>query len=195
MGEQELIETYGVRDENGVMHLGEEVTEFDVWEQLAGDAGRLRTSAPVTSPSSSATTHVRGARRSKSGDQRFNATMLERMRKRLRNIRPQHGIIEMSNRRPVFRSTTEGEATVTIFERLRFPAVGISCRSHPMTGETQVGGTDPDYHGAFVLRAGYWDSSGKWVRAATAAREAMPLGHRPAGEGAAIHWAFSTARP
>lgn len=170
MGEQELIETYGVRDENGVMHLGEEVTEFDVWEQLA-----WRRWAIENECSSDIAKFERDYPRSwrkafqKSGDQRFNATMLERMRKRLRNIRPQHGIIEMSNRRPVFRSTTEGEATVTIFER-PIPGCRYIMPIDPMTGETQVGGTDPDYHGAFVLRAGYWDSSGKWVRAATAAR-------------------------
>jgi hypothetical protein len=39
-----------------------------------------------------------------------------------------------------------------------------------MTGETQVGGIDPDRHGVFALRAGYWDAKGQWRKMATAAR-------------------------
>jgi hypothetical protein len=39
-----------------------------------------------------------------------------------------------------------------------------------MTGITQTGGKDPDYHAVFVLRAGYWNAKGQWIRPCTAAR-------------------------
>ncbi len=93
------------------------------------------------------------------------------IKKRQAKCAPQHGIIEevKAGRQYAFRQTEVGEAKVTIFEK---PIRG--CRYilpiDPMTGETQVGGLDPDRHGVFVLRAGYWDDKGQWRKMATAAR-------------------------
>jgi hypothetical protein len=83
---------------------------------------------------------------------------------------PEHGILEDTKERRInWRRTEEGEAKFTIFEK---PIVG--CRYilsvDPMTGATQTVGLDPDKHGIFIIRAGYWANNGGWVRPATAAR-------------------------
>jgi len=43
-----------------------------------------------------------------------------------------------------------------------------------MTGNSQISGSDPDSHSALVLRAGYFDSDGSWVRPALVARVRPP---------------------
>jgi hypothetical protein len=169
-GERDLIDVYGRYDDAKVLRLGTAVTEYDVWEQLAWrryaiekECKRSKEIFNRDYPHSWRTAFQQ------SGSQRFNTSGLEKIRRNRGRVTPQNGIIEISKQRVTFRPTTEGEATVTVFEK---PVAG--CRYilalDPMTGETQVGGLDPDQHGVFVLRAGYWDSSGKWVRAATAAR-------------------------
>jgi hypothetical protein len=105
----------------------------------------------------------------KSGSQRFNVLGLARLRRRLGKVQPQHGIIEQNKRQFAFRSTSQGESTVTIFEK-PIPGCRYIMGVDLMTGESQVGGLDPDWHSAIVLRQGYWNAQRQWARRATAAR-------------------------
>ena len=170
IGEQELIDLYS-RDDEGTKRLGTVVDDFDVWEQLAWRRWAIREECKRDKnifdrdyPKSWLTAFQ------SSGNLRFNQTGMAMMRKRLALCTPVHGIIEEpSPRRFAFRQTDRGEAKVTIFEK---PTRGyrylLTC--DPMTGETQVGGIDPDRHGVFVMRAGLWDEKGQWKKMATAAR-------------------------
>jgi hypothetical protein len=173
-GEQELIEAYGVGDEFGRVVLGTSVKDFDVWEQLAwrrlmieteckGDKNNFDRDYP----------HSWRTAFQKSGTQRFNAISMQKMRRRLKQRpTPITGIFEEikgKHNRYAFRPTTRDESKVTIFEK---PIRG--CRYilsvDPMTGETQTGSKEPDRHGVFVLRDGYYDAGGRWQKAVTAAR-------------------------
>lgn len=169
-GERDLLAIYG-RDDNGTTRLGTVVHDFDAWEALAWrrwsieeECKKDRAVFDRDYPKNWQTAFMM------SGNLRFNQTGMAMIRKRLAACAPQHGIIEEAkNRRVAFRKTELGEAKVVIFEK---PVNG--CRYivavDPMTGETQVGGLDPDRHGVFVLRAGYWDAKGQWRKMATAAR-------------------------
>ena len=172
MGERDLIQLYGHTGNDGVLRLGQEVKEHDVWEQLAWrrwsieveckkDIGKFERDAP----------HSWRSAFQKSGNQRFSVTGLAGIRHRMTKCVPLHGIIEEAKggRKFAFRQTDRMEAKVTIFEK-PIPGCRYIVPVDPMTGETQVGGLDPDRHGVFVLRAGYWNALGKWVRMATAAR-------------------------
>lgn len=170
-GERELIEKYGITDSEGVMRLGDVVRDHDVWDQLAWrrwsieveckkDIGKFERDAP----------HSWRSAFQKSGNMRFSERGLSAMRSRLSKCVPLYGILEdVKGRRFAFRQTEKTEAKITIFEK-PIPNRKYLMSIDPMTGETQVGGKDPDRHGVFVLRAGYWDKDGKWVRMATAAR-------------------------
>ena len=170
-GEKELIEVYG-RDDNGTIRLGGSVQDFDAWEQLA-----WRRVAIAESCKRDVNLFERDFPKSwrtafqKSGNMRFNQAGLAALRlKAERSPPPAHGVMEETkDRRFVFRKTEKGEATTIIFEK---PIQG--CRyilsADPMTGETQVGGADPDRHGVFVLRAGYWGADGRWNKMKVAAR-------------------------
>jgi len=169
-GEKELIQLYAITDDAGVQHLGESVTEFDVWEQLAWrryaiheecdrDVDIFNRDYP----------HSWQTAFQKAGKMRFNSTGVAILRKR-----PQkpalHGMIEEAEgRRVAFRQAEAGEAQFTLWEK---PIAG--CRYilpvDTMTGESQAMGLDPDKHSAPVMRAGYWDSKGKWNRKAVVAR-------------------------
>lgn len=180
MGERELIEVYGQRDEDGVLRLGESVVEYDVWEQLAWrryaireECKRDRNIFDRDYPKDWQTAFQR------SGGLVFNQTGLAKIRRRQKLVTPQHGIIEdvvrgasfgqATARRHAFRPSEVGEAKVTIFEK-PIPGARYILAVDTMTGETQVGGLDPDRHSAIVTRAGYWDSKGRWNKMATAAR-------------------------
>ncbi len=170
-GERDLIERYGVTDSEGTLRLGDVVKEHDVWDQLAWrrwsieveckkDIGKFERDAP----------HSWRSAFQKSGNARFSERGLQAMRTRLSKCIPTYGILESTNgKRFAFRQTEKAESKITVFEK---PAPGRKyiMAIDPMTGETQVGGKDPDCHGVFVMRAGYWDKDGKWVRPATAAR-------------------------
>jgi hypothetical protein len=168
-GEKQLIENYG-KTVDGVTRLGSSVKDFDVWEQLAWrrwsiseECQRDRDIFDRDYPHSWQSAFQR------SGDLRFNSTGLTVLRKRIVNRTAEHGIIEENKGRFAFRQTEYREAKVTIFERPlagRRYIMGVDV----MTGATQTKGKDPDMHSPFVLRAGYWDNLGKWVRPATAAR-------------------------
>lgn len=168
-GERDLINVYG-RDDNGVTRLGTSVTDFDVWEQLAwrrlmiseeckGDKNIFDRDYPKSWQTAF----------QKSGGMRFNSAGLEMMKKRTGRVVPLFGIIEEEKRRYAFRQSDKLSATTTIFEK---PINGCKyiIPVDVMTGESQVGGLDPDKHGIFVLRAGYYGPGGKYIRAATAGR-------------------------
>ncbi len=173
IGERDLIKMYGVTGSDGELRLGEEVVEHDLLEQLAWrrwsieveckkDINKFERDAP----------HSWRTAFQKSGRQRFSVPGLAALRQRMMKCVPTHGIIESvgtSLHRVAFRRTDPLESKVTIFEKPT-PGCRYLLSVDPMTGETQVGGTDPDMHGVFVLRAGLWDAKGQWRKMATAAR-------------------------
>lgn len=170
-GERELIQMYGVTGADGVLRLGETVEQYDVWEQLAWRRWAIEVECKKDkSKFERDYPHSWQSAFQKSGKQRFNIAGLTALRRRLVRVTPQPGVIETTGQnRVAFRQTPINEAKVIIFEK---PIGG--CRYilsvDPMTGESQTAGTDPDRHGAFVIRAGYWGVKGKWHPAATAAR-------------------------
>lgn len=170
-GERELIEKYGTTSDDGVRRLGDVVRHCDLWEQLAWrrwsieieckkEMAKFERDAP----------HSWQSAFQKSGNARFSLTGLSAIKKRQIQCVPRHGIIEeIKGRRFAFRQTEQHEAKVTLFEK-PIPGCRYILPVDPMTGESQVGGIEPDRHGAFVLRAGYWDGKGVWRKMATAAR-------------------------
>lgn len=170
-GERDLIEKYSVVGADGVTRLGDVVKESDIWEQLAWrrwsievECKKDKTKFERDSP------HSWQSAFQKSGNMRFSGAGLAEIRKRAARVVAQYGILEDTKEgRVAFRSTAQNEAKVIIFEK---PIKG--CRYilpvDPMTGATQVGGIDPDYHAALVLRDGYYNAKGAWCPPAVAAR-------------------------
>lgn len=168
-GEKELIENY-LTEEDGVQRLGSAVTGFNVWEQLAWrrhaihqDCKRDINIFDRDYPKDERTAFQ------KSGNLRFNYTGINVIRKRAAKITPLHGVIEESNKRFAFRQVPINEAQITIFEKPT-PGRRYIVSVDPMTGASQTSGADPDFHAAFVMRSGFWNGSGVWVRPCTAAR-------------------------
>ncbi len=170
-GERELIELYGHTDELGRVHLGEAVLDFDVWEQLAWRRYAIREECDRdVNLFNRDYPHCWQVAFMKSGKMRFNSTGVTILRKRLQGRVTQHGLLEETgNRRLAFRQTSEDEAQFSIFEKPQ-PGRKYIVPIDPATGASQALGLDPDNHGIFCLRAGYWDKNGKWIRTATAAR-------------------------
>ncbi len=170
-GEKELIELYGQTDANGILHLGETVTEFDAWEQLAWRRYAIHEECDRDSaifdrdyPHSWQTAFQ------KSGAMRFNATGVAILRKRLtRAPAAIHGLINEKDGRVAWTNTDANEAQFTIWEK-PIPGCRYILPVDPMTGASQALGLDPDKHSAPILRAGYWNPQGKWVRKAVVAR-------------------------
>ncbi len=170
-GERELIELYGKVGEDGVMRLGDEVVDHDVWEQLAWRRYSIREECDRNVQIFNRDyPHCPEVAFMKSGKMRFNATGVGVLRKRLAGHVATHGLLEESKtRRVTFRQTDSNEAQFTIFEK-PVPGKRYIVAVDPATGASQAAGLDPDNHGIFCLRAGYWDADGKWVRPATVAR-------------------------
>ncbi len=169
-GEKMLLENYGVVCDDGVKRLGDVVRNGDWRAQLAWrryaiekECGKDRDVFDRDFPHNWQTAFQ------KSGNMRFNVAGITAMRKRLTQVTPLHGILEMPKNIPGFRQTSPGEAVVTIFEK-PIPGCRYIVSVDPMTGITQTGSKDPDRHGVFVLRKGYTDSKGRWHRPATVAR-------------------------
>lgn len=170
-GERELLELYGRTDEDGVLRLGTSDDGFTAYEKLHWRRWAIREECKRDKnifdrdyPKDERTAFQ------KSGNQRFNATGLAMMRKRLAQRTVLTGVLEETKQRTIaFRQTPKNEAQVVVFEKPT-PGFRYLLAIDPMTGETQAGSMEPDRHGAFILRAGYWDRFGKWVRIATAAR-------------------------
>lgn len=169
-GEKQLIESYGRTGDDGVLRLGDSVEDFDVWEQLAWRRWAIQNECKRdTNLFDRDYPHSWRTAFQKSGTMRFNTSGLAAMRKRAESVTPQYGIIEEAKRDYAFRQTPEFEATHVIFEK---PQRGMKylLAIDPMTGASQTSGADPDYHSVLVIRQGYWDSAGKWVRPCLAAR-------------------------
>jgi hypothetical protein len=168
-GEKELISNYG-NEFNGRMRLGTSVVDYDVWEQLAWrryaiaeECERDRIIFDRDYPHSWQDAFV------KSGNLRFNSTGLSVMRKQMALKPPMYGIFEERNRTLGFRQTERAESQIIIYEKPQYSRKYILAVD-PMTGATQVSGQDPDWHGVPVLRQGYWDGSGRWIKPAVVAR-------------------------
>lgn len=168
-GENDLVQLYG-RDDGGVLRLGTAVDDFTAYEALAWRRWAIREECKRDKiifsrdyPSSWETAFQ------KSGSMRFNASGLVVQRQRLaKRALPQYGVIE-GDAKGAFRNTEKSEAKIIVFEK-PIPGRKYIVAVDPATGASQTGGADPDRHGVFVLRAGYWASDGQWVRPATAAR-------------------------
>lgn len=97
-----------------------------------------------------------------SGRHRFNKGMLDKMVKRAPLFLPTFGNIELKGERAMWLPCVLDEAQV-----IRWEAPRSNCRYlisvDSMTGETQVGGKDPDNHAVGVMRAGYFDRERGWV--------------------------------
>jgi hypothetical protein len=171
-GEKELVERYGIQGDDGVTRLGASVRNIDWVDQIAWRRYSIdKECKKDLSNFDRDFPHSWQDAFLKTGNTRFNMSGMAAMRKRLSMVTPKYGVLELPPKaqRPSFRQTTQAESIITIFEQ---PVSGAKylLAVDPMTGITQTGGKEPDRHGAFVLRAGYWDSKGKWVRAGTAAR-------------------------
>ncbi len=170
-GEAELIEAYGITDEAGVQHLGEMVSDYDIWEQLAWrrwaireECERDRRNFDQDYPHSAATAFLT------SGANRFNQSALATMKRGAAKKPVEHGVIEETREGKIsWRRTDRAQSKFTIWEK-PIPGERYILGADPMTGESQVSGKDPDYHGVPVLRAGKWGAQGKWIKPALVAR-------------------------
>lgn len=104
-----------------------------------------------------------------SGRLRFNKGMLDKMVERAKLYQPETGNLDMVNQRANWTPCSSNEARIIRWE----PPRG-NCRYlvavDSMTGETQVGGKDPDNHAVAAMRAGYFERDRGWVPPAIVAR-------------------------
>lgn len=183
-GESDLLNEFGWRDEGGVMRLGQSCRSvvvgdggkmlgpFSAWEQLAWRRYAIdvecKKSVEVMNqdfPESWEKAFLRSGRR------RFNAAGLKAARKAIKA--PGFGVLEDQQGRIVWRSTSEEEGSILRYEVPRVGRRYLLC-ADTMTGASQVTGQDPDCHGVFVLRAGYFEHGRGWVPPAAVARIKAP---------------------
>lgn len=176
-GERELIELYGNSDFGGRTRLGGVVEGFDVWEQLAwrrqAILNECRKDPEIFNedyPHSWETAFL------KSGRRRFNSAGLKQLEKKVRQKAITHGVLDeqRGSEHVVWRHTTDLEAQ---FWKWEDPRVGrhYLLSADTMTGATQVAGADdPDCHGVFIWRKGYFEHGVGWVPPAIVARIAAP---------------------
>jgi hypothetical protein len=175
-GEQELIDTYGNSD-LGYIRLGDVVTGCDVWEQLAWRRQMIKTECKKDPeifnedyPHSWETAFL------KSGRRRFNSVGLKQLEAKSKQKPIIHGILDeqRGSEGVVWRNCTELEAWFWKWEE---PRVGrrYLISADTMTGASQVASADdPDCHGVFVWRQGYFEHGRGWVPPAIVARIAPP---------------------
>lgn len=175
-GEQDLISAYGNSD-LGYIRLGHVVRKFDVWEQLAWRRQMIKTECKKDPevfnedyPHSWETAFL------KSGRRRFNSVGLKLLEKKSRQKSIIHGVLDeqRGSERVIWRDCTELEAWFWKWEE---PRAGrhYLLSADTMTGATQVAGADdPDCHGVFVWRRGYFESGRGWVPPAIVARITPP---------------------
>jgi hypothetical protein len=104
-----------------------------------------------------------------SGRRRFNGGGLRLIRERATHAAIEHGVLErQKDGQAIWRRCAPEESMVRRWEQ---PMEGKKylVTVDPATGASQTSGKDPDRHGVFVLRAGYFDSVSGWVKPATAA--------------------------
>jgi hypothetical protein len=110
-----------------------------------------------------------------SGRRRFNQGMLSKMIERAKlYCLPEFGNIDLigsvqSGQRSVWRPCAKEDARVARWEQAR-GGLRYLVSVDSMTGETQVGGKDPDNHSVLVIRAGYFDVNRGWVPPRVVAR-------------------------
>ncbi|MGI8436110.1 MAG: hypothetical protein ACR2NX_04300 [Chthoniobacterales bacterium] len=101
-----------------------------------------------------------------SGRRRFNVRKIEAMVERVCQNPPAFGVLDVTKdgqrERVTWRPAASDEVRVLRWEQ---PQSGMKylISVDSMTGETQVGGKDPDNHAAGVLRAGFFQSGKGWV--------------------------------
>lgn len=104
-----------------------------------------------------------------SGRRRFNLGILEKMVAAAKLYPPDFGLLDPSGDKYVWRPCTSEEARILRWE-LPKRDLRYLISVDQMTGETQVGGKDPDNHSVSVTRAGYFDSGRGWVMPKKVAR-------------------------
>jgi len=97
-----------------------------------------------------------------SGRRRFNVGMLDKMVKVATINPPETGNISLVDNRAGWVPSTSDECRVIRWEEPR-GGMRYSLSADTMTGETQVGGKDPDNHSVGVMRAGFFDGRRGWV--------------------------------
>ena len=176
-GEQELIDAYGNSD-TGRTRLGDVVTEFDVWEQLAwrrqAILNECRKDPEIFNEDYP---HSWESAFLKSGRRRFNSVGLKQIENKVRSKTATYGVLDEqrgSEGHVVWRETSELESWLWKWEEPRYGRKYLFVVD-PMTGATQVAGAkDPDCHGGFILRQGYFEHGRGWIPPAIAARLAPP---------------------
>lgn len=174
-GERELIQLYG-NSNAGFTRLGDVVQNYDVWDQLAWRRLAIKTECKKDPeifnedyPHSWETAFL------KSGRRRFNSVGLKQLEAKTRTKATIHGVLDeqRGSEGVVWRNSDELEARFWKWEEPRVGRHYLIC-ADPMTGATQTSGDDPDCHGVFVLRKGYFEHGRGWVPPAIAARIRPP---------------------
>lgn len=102
---------------------------------------------------------------------RFSRDGLDWQRKHASTLQPMYGTLELSSSGKLvgFMQSSVEEAIYHVFEKPR-DGYHYLISADLMTGESQVGGKDPDAHAIFVWRKGYFDRDRGWLPPAVAAR-------------------------
>lgn len=175
-GEQELIATYGNTD-IGHTRLGHVVQNYDVWEQLAWRRQAILNECEKDPevfnedyPHSWETAFL------KSGRRRFNSVGLKQLEAKMRQKAITHGVLDEQPGAEgvVWRNTIDLDSWLWKWEE---PRVGhhYLLSADTMTGATQTAGAkNPDCHGVFVIRKGYFATGRGWVPPAIVCRITPP---------------------
>lgn len=102
---------------------------------------------------------------------RFDRDGLDWQRTHATAKNPRYGSLELSQNKKMvsWRETSEVEAIIHLWEKPR-EGYYYLVSADLMTGQSQVGGKDPDCHGVLVWRKGYFDRQRGWVPPAMVAR-------------------------
>lgn len=176
-GEQELIDLYGNTNHAGKTRLGDVVTDFNVWEQLAwrrqAILNECRKDPEIFNedyPHSWETAFL------KSGRRRFNSAGLKQLEKKVKQKAITYGVLDeqRGSEGVIWRSCDQLEAWMWKWEEPQLRKRYL-ISADTMTGATQTAGADdPDCHGVFVIRAGYYEHGRGWIPPAVVARLAPP---------------------
>ena len=143
---QELVKQYGL-DAEQVAWM-----QWAVREECSKDFDKFCEDYPFDAESAFRT----------SGRRRFNAGMLQKMVESINLYPPTFGCLDPMGSKYVWRPCPSDEARIVRWESPKGGAHYL-ISADTMTGETQVGGKDPDNHAVGVLRAGYFDAERGWV--------------------------------
>lgn len=102
---------------------------------------------------------------------RFSRDGLDWQRKHATGVKPIHGSLELSQsgRLVNWRQEPEDDCIYHVFEKPR-DGYHYLISADLMTGQSQVGGKDPDSHAVLVWRKGFFDRERGWIPPALAAR-------------------------